>query len=178
MVVVVVGSARARAMSEAEYSDQSHLLRAASGDGAGEGGGDLEAQGGGGSGSGNGRGRFRDLLKHLDRRFSGRRHSSKRLDRDRDRERDREREHASSRDEDHHFDVDGDVLGDSAPPEWALLLIGCLLGLATGLFVAAFNNGVSWDFSVCPFWIELWIDTVLVFACSFIRSFDLGGCSV
>ncbi|KAF3453230.1 hypothetical protein FNV43_RR03670 [Rhamnella rubrinervis] len=31
----------------------------------------------------------------------------------------------------------------SAPPEWALLVIGCLLGLATGLFVAAFNNGQS-----------------------------------
>ncbi|KAI3675701.1 hypothetical protein L1987_85293 [Smallanthus sonchifolius] len=30
-------------------------------------------------------------------------------------------------------------LADGAPPEWALLLIGCLLGLATGLCVAAFN---------------------------------------
>ncbi|GAB4845834.1 hypothetical protein Ancab_024838 [Ancistrocladus abbreviatus] len=36
----------------------------------------------------------------------------------------------------------GEVLGDSAPPEWALLLVGCLLGLATGLCVAAFNRGV------------------------------------
>ncbi|KAM1167000.1 hypothetical protein ACFX19_029608 [Malus domestica] len=35
-----------------------------------------------------------------------------------------------------------DELADSAPPEWALLLLGCLLGLATGLFVAAFNKGV------------------------------------
>ncbi|KAK6133067.1 hypothetical protein DH2020_033106 [Rehmannia glutinosa] len=35
-----------------------------------------------------------------------------------------------------------DFLGDSAPPEWALLLIGCLLGVATGLCVAAFNRGV------------------------------------
>ncbi|KAL2483794.1 Chloride channel protein CLC-f [Forsythia ovata] len=35
-----------------------------------------------------------------------------------------------------------DILGDSAPPEWALLLIGCLLGVATGLCVAAFNRGV------------------------------------
>lgn len=34
-------------------------------------------------------------------------------------------------------------LADGAPPEWALLLIGCLLGLATGLLVAAFNNGVG-----------------------------------
>ncbi|KAG2653591.1 hypothetical protein PVAP13_1NG465400 [Panicum virgatum] len=35
-----------------------------------------------------------------------------------------------------------DELGDGAPPEWALLLIGCLLGLATGICVAAFNRGV------------------------------------
>lgn len=35
-----------------------------------------------------------------------------------------------------------DRLGEGAPPEWALLLIGCLLGLATGLCVAAFNHGV------------------------------------
>ncbi|KAF8031310.1 hypothetical protein BT93_D0491 [Corymbia citriodora subsp. variegata] len=126
-------------MAGAEYSDQGHLLRA-SGNEAGEEEADLEAQGG--AGSGGGRGGLRDLLKHLDRGLSGRRHSSKRLDRDRNWDRDREREHASARDEDHHFDVEGDVLGDSAPPEWALLLIGCLLGLATGLFVAAFNNGV------------------------------------
>lgn len=36
-----------------------------------------------------------------------------------------------------------DFLGDGAPPEWALLLIGCLLGVATGLCVAGFNRGVS-----------------------------------
>ncbi|XP_074311281.1 chloride channel protein CLC-f [Silene latifolia] len=48
--------------------------------------------------------------------------------------------------DDRHGTFDGDVerggeaLGD--PPEWALLLIGCLLGLATGLCVAAFNRGV------------------------------------
>ncbi|XP_076900226.1 chloride channel protein CLC-f-like [Bidens hawaiensis] len=30
-------------------------------------------------------------------------------------------------------------VADGASPEWALLLIGCLLGLATGLCVAAFN---------------------------------------
>ena len=39
-----------------------------------------------------------------------------------------------------------DSLGDGAPPEWALLLIGCLLGVATGLFVAIFNRGVSSSF--------------------------------
>lgn len=37
---------------------------------------------------------------------------------------------------------DDEALGESAPPEWALLLIGCLLGLATGLCVAVFNRGV------------------------------------
>uniref|UniRef100_A0A0E0PS73 Uncharacterized protein n=1 Tax=Oryza rufipogon TaxID=4529 RepID=A0A0E0PS73_ORYRU len=37
----------------------------------------------------------------------------------------------------------GEELGDWAPPEWALLLIGCLLGLATGICVAAFNRGNS-----------------------------------
>lgn len=31
---------------------------------------------------------------------------------------------------------------DKTPPEWALLVLGCLLGLATGLCVAAFNRGV------------------------------------
>lgn len=36
-----------------------------------------------------------------------------------------------------------DELADGAPPEWALLLIGCFLGLATGVCVAAFNRGVS-----------------------------------
>lgn len=41
---------------------------------------------------------------------------------------------------DHDSQTGGEALGD--PPEWALLLIGCLLGLATGLCVAAFNRGV------------------------------------
>ncbi|GAB2230345.1 hypothetical protein Droror1_Dr00014608 [Drosera rotundifolia] len=50
----------------------------------------------------------------------------------------------------HHFNFADEIqrgggeqeLGDSAPPEWALLLIGCLLGLAIGLCVAVFNHGV------------------------------------
>ncbi|XP_006651454.2 chloride channel protein CLC-f-like [Oryza brachyantha] len=37
---------------------------------------------------------------------------------------------------------DSDELGDGAPPEWALLLVGCLLRLATGVCVAEFNHGV------------------------------------
>lgn len=93
-----------------------------------------------------------DLLKHsrLDKGFSSRRLSSKRLDRYRDRDkdsdRDRDRDRDNHNDHDHHrtYLVDGsDELGDGAPPEWALLLIGCLLGLASGLLVAAFNKGVG-----------------------------------
>ena len=44
---------------------------------------------------------------------------------------------------------DSDELGDGAPPEWAMLLVGCLLGLATGICVAAFNLGVSAEISPC-----------------------------
>lgn len=115
-------------MSGGELSDQSHLLRS-------NGEGDVEVGGGGGANS-KSKG-IKDLLKHhLDRGFSGRRLSFKRLESNR--ERDLLNHHHSSFD---HADL-GDALGDSAPPEWALLLIGCLLGLATGLCVAAFNRGV------------------------------------
>ncbi|XP_019440919.1 PREDICTED: chloride channel protein CLC-f-like [Lupinus angustifolius] len=89
------------------------------------------------NGSGSRRG-FIDLL-----RFSGHRHSFKRLEKDGDREtRDRNNYNHNSHLDLHDDDSSGDVLGDSAPPEWVLLLLGCLLGLATGLFVAAFNKGV------------------------------------
>ncbi|KAE8679190.1 Chloride channel protein CLC-f [Hibiscus syriacus] len=91
-----------------------------------------------------------DLVKYLGKGFSARRLSFKRLDRDRDRG--RERSSPSSLDHHHHqqrhvhhHSYAGDAadpLGDSAPPEWALLLIGCLLGVASGFFVAAFNKGV------------------------------------
>uniref|UniRef100_A0A2P2MYH1 Chloride channel protein n=1 Tax=Rhizophora mucronata TaxID=61149 RepID=A0A2P2MYH1_RHIMU len=50
-----------------------------------------------------------------------------------------------ARDHDNQCDSDSgndNVLADTAPPEWALLLVGCLLGLATGLCVAAFTLGV------------------------------------
>ncbi|KAF6151527.1 hypothetical protein GIB67_016339 [Kingdonia uniflora] len=63
---------------------------------------------------------IRDLLKQLDRRWSGRRHNTSPIP-------------TSTR---NHLDRtnsnDHDALSDVAPPEWALLLIGCLLGLATG----------------------------------------------
>ncbi|CAL9102913.1 unnamed protein product [Musa textilis] len=69
-----------------------------------------------------------DLLRHLDRGLSNRGHSRRHLDRG-----------------GFPLPSDGrshDALSDGAPPEWALLLIGCLLGLATGICVAAFNRGV------------------------------------
>ncbi|KAA8523482.1 hypothetical protein F0562_009905 [Nyssa sinensis] len=112
-------------MSGGEYGDRNILLRSNSSSSDG----DLESQGPPKSNKG-----IQDLLSRLDRGFSGRRLSFKRLDRN----------HSSSLD--HGASGSGgasdEILGDSAPPEWALLLIGCLLGLATGLCVAAFNRGV------------------------------------
>lgn len=69
-----------------------------------------------------------DLLRHLDRGLSGRRTGK------------RHSEWSGSPLA--TSSSAGDELGDGAPPEWALLLIGCLLGLATGICVAAFNRGV------------------------------------
>ncbi|KAK3158941.1 hypothetical protein QOZ80_2AG0143730 [Eleusine coracana subsp. coracana] len=90
-------------------------------------------------------GGVRGLLRHL-ARGSGRRYQQQLQYQQLDRaaaaelqppttpsQRQRERVVASGED---------DELGDGAPPEWALLLIGCLLGLATGICVAAFNRGV------------------------------------
>ncbi|GJN22062.1 hypothetical protein PR202_gb09593 [Eleusine coracana subsp. coracana] len=87
-------------------------------------------------------GGVRGLLRHL-ARGSGRRNQQQlqyqQLDRAAAAEQttpsQRQRERAAASGED-------DELGDGAPPEWALLLIGCLLGLATGICVAAFNRGV------------------------------------
>ncbi|CAL5405186.1 unnamed protein product [Camellia sinensis] len=106
-----------------EYSDHAILLRSNSSTSEG----DLESQGHRKSNKG-----LADLLKRLDRGFSGRRLSIKRSERD----------HSSSVDHGASGSGADDILGDSAPPEWALLLVGCLLGLATGLCVAAFNRGV------------------------------------
>ncbi|PUZ77393.1 hypothetical protein GQ55_1G367400 [Panicum hallii var. hallii] len=90
-------------------------------------------------------GGVRGLLRHLERRMSARgsgpgrrphQQHYQQLDRpvltEQPSQRQRERPEAGEDDE----------LGDGAPPEWALLLIGCLLGLATGICVAAFNRGV------------------------------------
>ncbi|KFK35584.1 hypothetical protein AALP_AA4G009900 [Arabis alpina] len=91
-------------------------------------------------------GGVRDLFKHLDRRFSlsGRRridnhHNPSSSSPFTSGEGEEEEEDSNL----HSVDEYGnDVLGDSAPPEWALLLIGCLIGVAAGICVAVFNKGV------------------------------------
>ncbi|CAM8985342.1 unnamed protein product [Rhodiola kirilowii] len=104
---------------DGEFSDHNHLLAVSEGE--------LETTHSPRSARhSSGKGGIKDLLIHLDRGLSGRRLSFKR-DRDRD------------RDGDHHEEYGA---GGDAPPEWALLLIGCFLGLLTGLCVAAFNRGV------------------------------------
>ncbi|XP_068636927.1 chloride channel protein CLC-f [Aristolochia californica] len=102
-------------MSGGEFSDQKHLLGSNTSNSEP----DLEVPGS------RKKGAISDLLKQLDRGLSSRRLSRKHLEGDNE-----------------AFDRSPDALGDGAPPEWALLLIGCLLGLATGLCVAAFNKGV------------------------------------
>ncbi|KAK1273857.1 Chloride channel protein CLC-f [Acorus gramineus] len=119
-----------------EFSDTKVLLRSnssSSGDppdleSAHAVGGSSGASGGGGGGRKN-KG-IGDLLRQIDRGLSIRRSLSGR----------RHADHGASSPS--AFDRAQDVLGDGAPPEWALLLIGCLLGLATGVCVAAFNRGV------------------------------------
>ncbi|EEF33157.1 chloride channel protein CLC-f isoform X1 [Ricinus communis] len=96
-----------------------------------------------GSSGGGAAGVIKDLfLKHLDRGLSGRRLSSfKRIDSSRDSPKP-SLIHNHNLNHNRNDNDDDDVLADSAPPEWVLLLIGCLLGLASGLCVAAFNKGV------------------------------------
>ncbi|KAK8490564.1 hypothetical protein V6N13_031734 [Hibiscus sabdariffa] len=132
-----------------EFSDQRHLLRSNSHKDEEhddeENPDDVESQLPYNNNNSNNAG-INDLVKYLGKGFSARRLSFKRLDRDGDRG--KERSSPSSLDHphhDHHHSYAGDAadpLGDSAPPEWALLLIGCLLGVASGFFVAAFNKGV------------------------------------
>ena len=143
-------------------AEDRHLLRSTDDDEAGIRGGDgdldVESQS---PAIRNSTGGVRDLFKHLDRRFSlsGRRISLKRLENVRV---DREHHHHPSssspgvvageedgvddrdygNDDEYGFDDGSDVLGDSALPEWALLLIGCLIGVAAGICVAGFNKGV------------------------------------
>ncbi|KAL3851069.1 hypothetical protein ACJIZ3_012951 [Penstemon smallii] len=136
-----------------EYNDHAALLRSSSSISDG----DLERGGGGGQSpsrtrnTNSDRGSLAsDLLKRLDRGLSG---SGRRLSVKSRSDRDNHRHSSSSSTtnnnpvspspSDHGGGGGGeDLLGDSAPPEWALLLIGCLLGVATGLCVAGFNRGV------------------------------------
>lgn len=127
---------------------------------------DLEAGGAGGGGGGfnrsssdNSRGGHKKTaaIKDLIRGFSGRRPSSSLNnnnlhynhldDEDDDTPSISDHDHRKNRNYDHRVKNindhdDDDVLENGATPEWALLLIGCLLGLASGLCVAAFNKGV------------------------------------
>ncbi|KAF9587206.1 hypothetical protein IFM89_039565 [Coptis chinensis] len=104
------------AAGSGEFSNSDHILLLRSNSSSSEP--DLEAQRAKRKG-------ITDLLKQLDRGLSSRRLSSRSSNKPLD------------NDPSSH-----DTLGDGAPPEWALLLIGCLLGLATGICVAAFNRGV------------------------------------
>ncbi|KAL3614753.1 hypothetical protein CASFOL_041510 [Castilleja foliolosa] len=134
--------------SSGNFSDRAILLRSNSSESDG----DLE-RGGGQSptrnSNGSNKGGFAsDLLKRLDRGLSssGRRLSVK-LRPDREHHRLSYASPSSPAAPDHggvstNAAAGDDFLGESAPPEWALLLIGCLLGVATGLCVAAFNRGV------------------------------------
>ncbi|KAD3067281.1 hypothetical protein R6Q59_018641 [Mikania micrantha] len=89
---------------------------------------------------------MKNIWKRLDLRFSGRRLSIKHRLR-RENRSDCNHETASNNGSDEN-------LADGAPPEWALLLIGCLLGLATGLCIAAFNLVVQviheWSWAGIP----------------------------
>nr|CAB3481335.1 unnamed protein product [Digitaria exilis] len=81
------------------------------------------------------RSRMRDLLRNLDRRLSNRSRGGEVA---------AAPVHSGGEPvvSPRRGEEDSDELGDGAPPEWALLLVGCLLGLATGICVAAFNRGV------------------------------------
>ncbi|XP_031116172.1 chloride channel protein CLC-f-like [Ipomoea triloba] len=127
-------------MSGGEHGDQNVLLQRPVSSAA-EKEGDLEAQ----SSPRTPNKGATDLVKRLDRNFSGRKSpsSAKRPN--------REHSSPSASPLSRRVEASGfcnnnagedEVLGDSAPPEWALLLVGCLLGLATGLCVAVFNRGV------------------------------------
>lgn len=123
--------------SPADYNDRAILLRSNST------GSDADLERGGAhsqshspishrnsTGSSKGGGLASDLLKRLDRGFNA---SGRRLT----------VHHRLPPPSDHPNATAGDdLLGDGAPPEWALLLLGCLLGVASGLCVASFNRGV------------------------------------
>lgn len=153
--------------SAGEYSDRAILLRSNSSSSDG----DLErgcAQSPARNTSSSNKGGIAsDLLKRLDRGLSG---SGRRLSVKLRPDRDHHRLSSSSPSSPLPLDqgvsanaaTGDDFLGDSAPPEWALLLIGCLLGVATGLCVAAFNRGVSLKFNNFVFSVDFyWIGCLI-----------------
>jgi hypothetical protein len=97
-----------------------------------------------------GGGGVRGLLRNLERRMTARGSGPGRRQHQHYQQLDRSAaiESPSQRQRERAAAGDDDELGDGAPPEWALLLIGCLLGLATGICVAAFNRGVSQCFLI------------------------------
>lgn len=127
-------------MSAGDHSDGANLLRSNSSSSDK----DLEGQNLSAKSSGRSSKSIKDIWNRLDRAFSGQRLSIKQRS---PRERWSPRDRVSPRGNGVGGGGGGgggedEILGDGAPPEWALLLIGCLLGLATGLCVAAFNRGV------------------------------------
>ncbi|PIN11869.1 Cl- channel CLC-3 and related proteins (CLC superfamily) [Handroanthus impetiginosus] len=154
----MISGAGGEMSSGGEYNDRVLLL------GSNSSGSDGDLERGGGqsptrsSSTSNKGGLASDLLKRLDRGLSG---SGRRLSVKLRPDRDHYRLSAlpsSPLSSDHGGSANAaggdDYLGDSAPPEWALLLIGCLLGVATGLCVAAFNRGVhvihEWTWAGTP----------------------------
>ncbi|KAI3686120.1 hypothetical protein L1987_79792 [Smallanthus sonchifolius] len=123
-------------MSGGDHSDNAVLLRSNSSSSDR----DLECQSSSAKSSGRSNKRIKDLWNRVDRAFSDIRLSIKRRS---PRARWPDMDHVSPRRSGGSGSVvDDEILGDGAPPEWALLLVGCLLGVATGLCVAAFNRGV------------------------------------
>ncbi|KAK9080722.1 hypothetical protein SSX86_000480 [Deinandra increscens subsp. villosa] len=124
-------------MSGGDHSDNAVLLRSNSSSSPDK---DLECQSSSPKSSGRSNKSIKDLWNKVDQAFSDIRLSIKRRS---PRARWPDRDHMSPRSSGGNSGgVDDEILGEGAPPEWALLLIGCLLGLATGLCVAAFNRGV------------------------------------
>ncbi|KAH6795850.1 hypothetical protein C2S51_036836 [Perilla frutescens var. frutescens] len=123
--------------SPADYSDRAILLRSNSSSSDGDlerGGAQSQSPNINRSSTGKGGGLASDLLKRLDRGLtaSGRRLSVHH----------RLSSSSPSPSDQPNATASDDMLGDGAPPEWALLLLGCLLGVASGLCVASFNRGV------------------------------------
>ena len=100
-----------------------------------------------------------ELLRQLDRGISGRRLTRRHSD---PRGESTPLSPSSLNPSSHITSSSPDELGDGAPPEWALLLIGCLLGVATGVCVAAFNRGASYRMKFSPFCLVFLMDFFLV----------------